>query len=107
MKVQESREVAHSIQERLYRNMRRLNDEVSDWGAKSGDFMVLLGVEAPSVLVEIGSIRNSAQERMLSTVEYREQLAHFLEEALVDYLSNHVNENEETHHASQEDEAGL
>ena len=107
MKVQESREVAHSIQERLYRNMRRLNDEVSDWGAKSGDFMVLLGVEAPSVLVEIGSIRNSAQERMLSTVEYREQLAHFLEEALVDYLSNHANENEETHHASQEDEAGL
>ena len=107
MKVQESRQVAHSIQEGLFRNMRRLHDEVTDWGAKSGDFMVLLGVEAPSVLVEIGSIRNSSQESMLSTAEYREELARFLEEALNEYLKQHENENEEIRYASQKDEAGI
>lgn len=105
LKIEESRKVAHSIQEGLYRNMRGLHAEISDWGAKTGDFMVLLGVEAPSVLVEVSSISHSAQERLLSTTPYREQLALFLEDALVDYLRQHAQGKEA--YASEEIEGGI
>ncbi len=107
LKIEESTRVARSIQEGLYRNMRRLNGEVSDWGAKSGDFMVLLGVRAPSVLAEIGSISNGVVESKLRTPSYRENLAFFLEEGLVNYLRQHAHEDERAEHAGQENEEGV
>ena len=105
LKIEESRKVAHSIQEGLYRNMHGLHAEISDWGAKTGDFMVLLGVEAPSVLVEVSSISNSSQERLLGTTPYREQLALFMEDALVEYLRQHAQGKEA--YASEEIEGGI
>ena len=104
LKIQESKEVADSIQKGLYRNMKRINEAVSDWGAKSGDFMVLLGVEAPSVLAEIASISNPAVEAELNTAEHRERLAMFLEEGVVGYLRQHANANESTDHATEKEE---
>lgn len=104
MKIEESKEIAVSIQKALYRNMRRINENVSDWGVKSGDFMVLLGVEAPSVLAEIASISNPSDEARLGTAEHRERLAMFLEEGIVNYLRQHANENEPTEHATEEEE---
>ncbi|HMB90752.1 MAG TPA: N-acetylmuramoyl-L-alanine amidase, partial [Rhodothermales bacterium] len=50
MKFQESKQLAGSIQKMLYRNMRRVNDDISDWGFKPGPFVVLLGVDVPGVL---------------------------------------------------------
>ena len=102
LKIEESTMLARSIQDGLYRNMRQLNGQVSDWGAKSGDFMVLLGVRAPSVLAEIGSISNRAEEEKLRTPSYREKLAFFLEEGLINYLRQYDNEDEQTEHAGQE-----
>jgi N-acetylmuramoyl-L-alanine amidase len=107
LKIEESTMLARSIQDGLYRNMRRLNGEVSDWGAKSGDFMVLLGVRAPSVLAEIGSISNRAEETKLRTPSYRENLAFFLEEGLVNYLRQYENDDESTAYAGQESNEGI
>lgn len=104
LKIQESKELAVSIQKGLYRNMRRINENVSDWGAKSGDFMVLLGVQAPSVLAEIASISNPAQEAQLNTAEHRERLAMFLEEGIVSYLRQHATDNVSIDHATEEEE---
>lgn len=86
MKAQESKEVATSIQRSLYRNIRQLNRDVSDWGVKSAPFMVLLGVQAPAVLAEIAVLSNHAEEEKLAQDEYREMLAAFLEEGISQYL---------------------
>jgi N-acetylmuramoyl-L-alanine amidase len=86
MKAQESKDVAVSIQRALYRNIREVNRDVSDWGVKSAPFMVLLGVDAPAVLAEIAVLSNRAEEQKLGSAEYREMLAAFLEEGIAQYL---------------------
>ncbi len=87
MKFQESKQLATSIQRTLYRNMRQVNGDVTDWGVRSGPFVVLLGVEVPAVLAEISVISNKAEEAKLYTAAYREQLATALIAGVVDYLT--------------------
>ena len=86
MKFQESKQLAGSIQKMLYRNMRRVNNDISDWGVKRGPFVVLLGVEVPGVLAEISVISNREEEAKLNTPEHREQIARSLEAGIVNYL---------------------
>ena len=86
VKLQESRRLARYVQRSLFRNSRLLNDEVANWGVKTAPFVVLVGAEAPGILSEIGVISNREEEERLNTPEYREQLAMFLEEGIVNYL---------------------
>ena len=86
MKIQESKQLATSIQKTLYRNIHRVNSDVNDWGVRSGPFMVLWGVRVPAVLAEISVISNRAEEAKLYTDEYRERLAMSLEAGIVEYL---------------------
>lgn len=111
MRLQESRRAAGSIQRNLYENVRKLNAQVDDWGVRTAPFVVLLGVEAPSVLAEIGVISNRAEEEKLRTRAYREQLAAFLEAGIVDYINRraptgsataHVSTDSLTQHGSKE-----
>lgn len=105
LKMQESREAAHQIQEGLVQGLREMGRDVSDWGAKSGDFMVLLGVDAPSILAEIGSLSNREEESKLLTVSYREKLAYILAEGIANYLDLH--ENPSSKNGSKEDKEGV
>ncbi len=101
MKLEESKRLAGSIQRSLYRNMHKINDQVSDWGVHRAPFVVLLGVEAPSVLAEISCISNHAEETKLNTGAYREQLAMFLEEGIVHYLTQQQDEEAITEGATE------
>jgi len=105
LKIQESREAAHAIQEGLVNGLRHMGRDISDWGTKSGDFMVLLGVEAPSILAEIGSLSNREEESKLRTVSYREKLAYILAEGITNYLKLH--EHPLTQNGSKEDTEGV
>lgn len=107
LKIQESREAAHSIQEGLVQGLRGMGRDVSDWGAKSGDFMVLLGVEAPSILAEIGSLSNQEEEEKLLTVSYREKLAYILEQGISNYLGLHEHANAQVKNGSQTVKEGV
>lgn len=107
LKTQESQDAAHAIQEGLIDGLRQMGRDVADWGAKSSDFMVLLGVEAPSILAEIGSLSNSDEESMLNTVSYREKLAYILGEGISTYLERHVHEGAQAKHGSEEENAGI
>jgi N-acetylmuramoyl-L-alanine amidase len=49
--------------------------DASDQGVKSAGFFVLLGAEMPSVLFETSFISNPAEEKRLSTADYRQKLA--------------------------------
>ncbi|UCC56037.1 MAG: N-acetylmuramoyl-L-alanine amidase [Gammaproteobacteria bacterium] len=86
LKTEESKQLANSIHKHLYNNMKRRNRGLIDAGAKTGPFMVLLGVEVPSVLIEVSCISNKAEEARLSTPEYRDRIADYLKTGIVDYL---------------------
>ncbi len=86
LKTEESRALAWSIHRRLYRNLKRRNHGLLDAGTKTGPFMVLLGVEVPSVLVEVSCISNKLEEARLSTPEYRDSVANYLKTGIVEYL---------------------
>lgn len=107
LKIQESRDAAHSIQEGLINGLRSMGRDVNDWGAKSGDFMVLLGVDSPSILAEIGSLSNTEEESQLNTVSYREKLAYLLERGIANYLEQPAHESEPLKHGSEEENEGI
>ena len=86
LKTQESMELANAIHRRLYTGLKSRNRYLIDAGSKTGPFMVLLGVEVPSVLVEVSCISNKAEETRLSRPEYRDDVASFLKAGIVEYL---------------------
>ncbi|HYQ70739.1 MAG TPA: N-acetylmuramoyl-L-alanine amidase [Gammaproteobacteria bacterium] len=86
LKTEESRVLASAIHRRLYSNLKKRNRDLIDAGSKTGPFMVLLGVEVPSVLVEVSCISNKAEETRLSKPEYRDNVAGFLQAGIVEYL---------------------
>ncbi len=86
-KEQESATLATTIQHSLFSNMKKYDKKITDAGIKIAPFVVLLGVDAPSVLVEISCISKEAEEQSLSTASYRDKIARFLEEGITRYLS--------------------
>jgi N-acetylmuramoyl-L-alanine amidase len=86
LKTEESRDLADSIHRHLFRDLRRVNHSLHDAGAKTGPFVVLLGVDVPSVLVEVSCISNKAEETRLGRPEYRDSVADFLKAGIVEYL---------------------
>jgi N-acetylmuramoyl-L-alanine amidase len=86
LKTQESRDLADSIHRHLFSDLKRINHDLHDAGSKTGPFMVLLGVDVPSVLVEVSCISNNAEETRLGRPEYRDSVADFLKSGIVEYL---------------------
>lgn len=87
MKVQESREFAESIQESLFVNSSRKNRKIRDNGVKRAPFVVLLGLDVPSVLAEISCLSNPAEELRLKTEQHRRDIAWYLAEGISNYLN--------------------
>lgn len=92
VKLQESRHLARAIQRSVFGKKQQLALPVSNWGVKSGPFVVLLGSEAPSVLAEIGVLSHPDDERRLQTAAHREQLASYMEEGILTYLISRTRE---------------
>jgi len=86
MKHQESAALASSIQHSLFHNIHRLEHRMRNFGVKTAPFVVLLGVDAPSVLAEISCITNVDEEMKLNTPAYRAKIASFLEKGVQEYL---------------------
>jgi N-acetylmuramoyl-L-alanine amidase len=87
MKLQESKEFASSIQKKLFANSRRENGNVYNFGVKRAPFVVLLGVDVPSVLAEVSCLSNKEEEVQLNTEAHRENIARYLELGILDYLN--------------------
>jgi len=88
MKTEESKALAISIHKHLYASLKRLNAGLVDAGSKTAPFVVLLGVDVPSVLVEVSCISNMAEESRLARPGYRDRVAGFLETGIVEYLEH-------------------
>jgi N-acetylmuramoyl-L-alanine amidase len=90
LKTQESRALALYIQKSLYRNISRENKNIKSWGLKTAPFIVLLGVNIPSVLTEVTCLSNADEEKKLNQEHYREKIAGYLEEGIVSYLNKNI-----------------
>lgn len=90
MKHQESYRLAERIQTSLYNDALSAGMAVSDAGVKTAPFVVLLGADMPSVLVEMTCLSNAEEANRLTTVAYRERLAKRLEAGIRDYLSENA-----------------
>ncbi|MEW6109806.1 MAG: N-acetylmuramoyl-L-alanine amidase [Nitrospirota bacterium] len=100
LKLQESGELASSIQKNLFLNSKKLNGDVYNFGIKRAPFVVLLGVDVPSVLAEVSCLSNREEELELNTVSHRENIARYLEAGILDYL----NKGEISHEAKRRTE---
>lgn len=101
MKLQESRKLAGSIQKDLFVNMERQTGAVYNYGVKRAPFVVLLGAQVPAVLVEVSCLSNRAEEKRLDTKGYRENIAHYLEAGILDYLNKGDTHYEEAGYAKR------
>lgn len=81
--------MAASIQKSLYGNLKTQNPDVINAGIKTAPFVVLLGVDVPSVLAEISCISNNLEERNLSRPAYRDEIARYIEQGISSYLEQH------------------
>jgi N-acetylmuramoyl-L-alanine amidase len=86
LKYQEAKVLARAIQSSLYGNIHRDNDNVYDYGVKTAPFIVLLGVDMPSVLTEVTCLSNQEEEKKLHDESYREDIARYMEEGIIQYL---------------------
>jgi len=90
MKFQESKQLAYAVQRNLYNQMNKINNRTSDHGIKAAPFVVLLGLDAPSILTEVSCLCNQEEEQRLKMSDYRENIASFLEKGIVTYLNKNI-----------------
>lgn len=87
LKLQESKELAMSIQGNLFAKSSQNDKNIKDYGIKRAPFVVLLNADVPAVLVEIACLSNAEEEKNLNTESHRENIAQYLETGILDYLS--------------------
>jgi len=87
MKLQESRELARSIQTNLFLNSIKKNQSIQNNGVKRAPFVVLLGLDVPSVLAEVSCMSNAQEERDLNSETHRENVAGYLADGIFGYLN--------------------
>jgi N-acetylmuramoyl-L-alanine amidase len=74
-KINDSAILAGHVQERLHSSIKKKYSKVKDLGVKEGPFFVLHDTNMPSILVEVGFITNSREEKRLRTSAYLDRLA--------------------------------
>jgi N-acetylmuramoyl-L-alanine amidase len=84
-KINESRELAETVQRSMAKKLAARNRALRDLGVKQAPFVVLIGAVMPSVLAEISFVTNKQDGALLKTPAYRQQIAQALADAIVNY----------------------
>jgi N-acetylmuramoyl-L-alanine amidase len=84
-KLSESREFAAKVQSAGHAMTVKTHGKVRDRGVKKAPFVVLIGAEMPSVLVEIGFLTNSKEEKLMGQAEHRQKIAEALYQGVAGY----------------------
>jgi N-acetylmuramoyl-L-alanine amidase len=85
---EESRSLAKTVQNHLYRTLRPVNPVLKNRGVKSAPFVVLIGTQMPAVLVEISCLSNDDEVKLLTKDDYRESIALALVEGIRSYAQS-------------------
>ncbi|MCP5117082.1 MAG: N-acetylmuramoyl-L-alanine amidase, partial [bacterium] len=86
-KVQESRDFAGSVQNAVHRLAKKKNAKARNRGVKKAPFVVLIGAQMPSALVELGFISNPKDEKLMKNKKHRQAIAEALYEGVAAYAS--------------------
>lgn len=84
-KVIPSRNLADFVQRSLVKNIDNRYGQVRDLGVKQAPFVVLIGAEMPSILVEVSFISNPREEKRLRDSRYLDTIADAIVEGLEQY----------------------
>jgi N-acetylmuramoyl-L-alanine amidase len=87
-KRDESMALANYIQKKLVNGIDKDNPRVVNLGVKWALFYVLFGARMPSVLVEVSFISNPLEERLLSKLQYREDIARSIAAGIEKYMES-------------------
>ncbi|MGD8699253.1 MAG: N-acetylmuramoyl-L-alanine amidase, partial [Gemmatimonadales bacterium] len=82
--LQESRILAATINRSLAAGVGG-----QDRGVKQGPFFVLVNAGMPAVLVEVGYLSNSKEEKLLRSPSYQAKISDALADAVVNYLAEY------------------
>ncbi|WP_373501109.1 N-acetylmuramoyl-L-alanine amidase [Desulfococcus sp.] len=85
-KINESSRLAGSVQNSLYRHMKRKYSHISNKGVKQAPFYVLLGAQMPSILVETSFISNKRECERLTSADYQEDLCQAIVKGIRGYM---------------------
>jgi len=77
-KSKESRELAATVQRKLFADSQHLFPVTRNRGVRRAPFVVLIGANMPSILAEVAFISNPRDEKLLKKQEVRERLAQAL-----------------------------
>ena len=84
-KLDESRDLATTLQASLTERLRRLDKDARSLGVKQAPFMVLIGATMPSALAEISFLTNENDAKLLRSGGYRQQIAEALFAGVMTY----------------------
>ncbi len=87
-KLEESLQLAHTVQASLVETMKPVQGHVVNLGVKRAFFYVLINTEMPSILAEVGFISNAEEEKLLRTESYRQAIAEALYQGVKNYVSD-------------------
>jgi N-acetylmuramoyl-L-alanine amidase len=87
-KKDESKELSHFVQTNLVNQTKRSNSASRDLGVKSAPFVVLIGTDVPSVLVEMGYVNHKIEGRLLMKTSYRNKIARGVFNGLKAYIES-------------------
>ena len=85
-KLDESTDLATAVQNSMVSGLESRFGNVNDLGVKEAPFYVLIGAQMPSILVEIGFISNSTEEKRLRSRAYRQQVAQHIADGVRQYI---------------------
>ena len=74
-KIEESEKFAGYVQKSVYSNVSKKYKPFKNNGVKKAPFIVLIGADVPSILVETSFISNPTEEKRLNNSKYRTQIA--------------------------------
>ena len=87
-KIFESRDLADRVQRSLILHLSRFYGDVQSLGAKGGPFLVLIGGDMPSVLVEISHLSNAQEAARLKDETYRQRVAEGIFQGIMAYMQS-------------------
>ena len=74
-KIDESERFANYVQKSIYSNVAPKYSSFKNKGVKKAPFIVLIGADIPSILVETSFISNPTEEKRLNSSKYRAKIA--------------------------------
>jgi N-acetylmuramoyl-L-alanine amidase len=84
-KIDESRDFAKVVDRELVLHLDEDGDRQPDRGIKKAPFVVLIGANMPSILVEISFLTNPHDERSLERSQFRQDIAQALYDGIARY----------------------